>query len=195
MNLIKKIKSTKFGQRIKKIILASGFFIPFLILFFIIIGYSGWQLTYIPKASCNMCHNISPYVQSYYGSDFEDNLHQEANVVCKDCHKAGLFDVIDEAVAYVIGDYQMPMRETKLSKENCLNCHRSYDSLIKQTAFFIPNPHNSPHFEEPECSECHKSHRESELLCSQCHKFDFASFASQRPIQEDFSIPLDTSVE
>jgi hypothetical protein len=187
-----KFEKIKLGfGKIKKFIFMGGFAIPFLILLFTVAGYAGWQVTYIPKASCNLCHNIQPYVTSYYNSDYEDHLHQEANVICKECHKAGLFDVLDEAVAYITNDYRNPMRETKLSQEYCLQCHRSYDSLIAQTDNLVPNPHDPPHFEEPECSECHKSHRETILLCEECHEFDFDNPQAEITAKHDVSPPGD----
>lgn len=166
--LLKKIKNLK----VPKLIYAGGFFIPFAVLLIIVVGYSGWQITYQPKYSCNICHNIQPYVESYYSSDNLDHVHQDANVGCKDCHKANLTEMAGEGFKYVTGNFQDPMRETKLSKEICLTCHRSYQVVSAKTEDLEPNPHASPHYEEAECSLCHKSHRDSVLLCDQCHQYD-----------------------
>lgn len=160
-------------SKIKKKILVGGFLVPFIILLLVIVGYSGWQLTYQPKSSCNLCHNIQPYVSSYYGSEYLDHLHQDANVGCKDCHHADLSKMVGEAITYVKGDYQDPMRETELSKDVCLTCHRSYKAVREQTDYLTPNPHESPHDANMECTTCHNSHRKSEVLCDQCHQFIF----------------------
>lgn len=162
------VKKKRFG-----FLMVGGFLIPFVILLFVILGYSGWQLTYNPKTSCNLCHNIQPYVKSYFESTYLDSAHADANVGCKDCHEASVFSVMGEGWKYITGSYKTPMREIEFSKEQCLECHRSYSSLIEQTSDLKPNPHDSPHSLEAECSTCHKSHRESTILCSQCHQVDY----------------------
>lgn len=164
----KKNPSGKF----RKLIMAGGFLIPFFILLLAGMGYGAYQLTYLPKVACNSCHNIRPYVESYFGSDHLDNLHNQANVGCKECHKASFSEMAGELVTYISGDYQVPMRETELSNETCLSCHLSYENVREKTSDLVPNPHDSPHDPNLACTTCHNSHRESELLCDQCHQFE-----------------------
>lgn len=153
-------------------LMVGGFLVPFIVLVIAVLGYGGWQLTYNPK-TCNLCHNIQPYVESYYQSENLDNVHADANVGCKECHKASVFSVVDEGWKYITGNYNSPMREIEYSKDQCLDCHRSYESLKDQTKDLQPNPHDSPHSANAECSTCHKSHRESTILCSQCHQVEY----------------------
>lgn len=149
-----------------------GFFIPFLVLLLAVVGYGAYQLTYQPRIACNTCHNIRPYVTSYFESEYMDNAHNQANVGCKECHHATIKEMARELFAYIGGDYQDPMRETEMANEDCLTCHRSYESVREQTDHLVPNPHDSPHDPNLACTTCHNAHRPSELLCAQCHQFD-----------------------
>ncbi|MBN1317679.1 MAG: cytochrome c3 family protein [Anaerolineales bacterium] len=135
-----------------------------------IAGYGMWELSFQP-GFCNGCHIIRPYVTSYQSSDNLDNVHQQANVVCKDCHHVSPVEALREVGVYIAGDYREPLPETEMAQESCLECHRSYSSLIERTSHLEPNPHDS-HFGELECSMCHKSHSESALFCQECHTWE-----------------------
>lgn len=119
---------------------------------------------------CATCHNMDSHVESFLTSSYLDNIHQQANVGCKDCHSDyTLVDEMKSIVSYVTGNYDDPMKEADYSQDGCLNCHRSYSSLAVRTSNLEPNPHSS-HLGEIDCTLCHKSHRPSEIYCSQCHQ-------------------------
>ncbi|MBI9045761.1 MAG: cytochrome c3 family protein [Anaerolineaceae bacterium] len=145
--------------------------IIFLILVVIFVPFTftkgAWEASYNPQF-CNMCHIIRPYVESYQTSGFEDNLHMEANVVCKDCHEVSMPEAIGEALTYVTFQYDDPMRPRRVSKETCLKCHRSYEEMTLRTADLERNPHDG-HWGTLECNICHKSHEASTNYCSGCH--------------------------
>jgi len=130
--------------------------------------YGVWELSYNPKF-CTLCHNIRPYVDSYYASEHTDHIHYQANVVCKECHVVSPVESLGEAWAYVTGNYDNPLSERRLGQENCLRCHRSYESLIEKTSHLERNPHDG-HWPEMECNLCHKAHRSSVDYCAQCHE-------------------------
>ena len=132
--------------------------------------YGAWELSYNP-GFCRICHIVRPYVDSYETSSHLDSLHREAGVLCKECHHVSPFEAISEVVSYITFDYETPMAPMTYGMEDCLECHRSYESLVERTAHLEPNPHNS-HFGEIECTLCHHSHQEAELLCDQCHEWD-----------------------
>ena len=148
----------------------SVFLVLFVSLGLVNAAFGAWKLTYNPDA-CRMCHIIRPYVESYYDSPHLDNVHEQAGVGCKDCHHASPTDVAGEAIAYVFGTYHNPLREARVSRQVCLECHRSYESLVERTSDLDPNPHLS-HLTELECYLCHKSHQESQLYCLQCHDYE-----------------------
>jgi hypothetical protein len=75
------------SRKIKGLIRVGGFLIPFVIVLLTAAGYGAYQLTYLPKISCNSCHNIRLYVESYYGSENLDNLHNQATVGAKNAKK------------------------------------------------------------------------------------------------------------
>jgi hypothetical protein len=80
---------------------------------------------------------------------------------------------MDELVAYVQGDFTIPLEERQFPDDFCFDCHEpnehtSYDQVIQLTAGLELNPHDS-HLGELECSTCHKMHGPSEDYCAQCH--------------------------
>jgi len=172
---------------LKAFVARRGLLILFIIIVLGDLMLAGWQLTYNPKLSCNICHTIRPYVESYYDSEFSDNAHYEADVGCKDCHAASPLESAREAFNYVAGNYENPLPESRFPNENCLRCHRSYDSLIQQTEHYtvdgvslnphaykvdteLLNPHDTDEG-EMECYYCHRSHKESPGIdyCYSCH--------------------------
>ncbi|ACD94669.1 cytochrome c3 family protein [Trichlorobacter lovleyi] len=68
------------------------------------------------------------------------------------------------------------------TNEACLSCHGSYEQLAAKTKpKHIANPadkeaHANPHESHMgpiNCTDCHRTHKPSELVCGQCHTFDF----------------------
>jgi len=124
---------------------------------------------------CATCHIIRPHYQSWAEGSLLAHEHAQEDVACLDCHESSYLEKAREGFIYLTGKYEDPMREREFSKEECLSCHehRSYEQLVELTADLDPNPHNPPHYQEMECSLCHKMHRESEIYCAQCHSFEW----------------------
>lgn len=121
---------------------------------------------------CAACHNMENHVMSYLTSNRLDNVHFQANVGCKECHSNySVKDEIKSGISFISGRYDDPMKTIQFPKEECLKCHRSYESLAQRTSDLDPNPHES-HLGEVDCSICHKSHTTSEVYCNQCHQTD-----------------------
>jgi fumarate reductase flavoprotein subunit len=89
--------------------------------------------------------------------------HATMGFACVDCHKT---DVPQSAP----------------TNEACLSCHGSYEKLAEKTRpRHIANPqdkeaHANPHDSHMgpiNCTDCHRTHKPSELVCGQCHSFDF----------------------
>ncbi|SJZ57336.1 Cytochrome c3 [Trichlorobacter thiogenes] len=67
------------------------------------------------------------------------------------------------------------------TNEACLACHESYEKLAQKTKPKKINPadkesHANPHESHMgpiNCTDCHRTHKPSELVCGQCHTFDF----------------------
>lgn len=87
--------------------------------------------------------------------------HADMDMSCADCH-------------------QVDAPEKAPTTNNCLECHDSYEELIKATAptnidpddeESRANPHDS-HMGLLDCIECHKTHVPSEFVCAECHMFD-----------------------
>ncbi len=58
-----------------------------------------------------------------------------------------------------------------VTKQQCMQCHGSYEQLGEKTANLEPNPHKS-HMGEVNCEDCHKVDKaKPELMCDQCHQF------------------------
>jgi len=124
---------------------------------------------------CATCHIIEPYYNSWKEGDLLAARHAEAGVDCLECHHKSIVAKIGEGINYLTGNYENPLKERDFSKEECLRCHEhgSYEQLVELTADLDPNPHDPPHYQEMECSFCHKMHRKSEIYCAQCHSFEW----------------------
>lgn len=57
-----------------------------------------------------------------------------------------------------------------VKSDRCEGCHGSLAKVAEKTDSGDINPHAS-HVEEAQCLECHKGHRQPQLLCDQCHEF------------------------
>jgi hypothetical protein len=92
---------------------------------------------------------------SWAGSNYTDNLHAKAGIVCTQCHGKNL-----------------PKADDTVENSHCLTCHGPMDKLAQKTEskdFKDRNPHKS-HLSEIACAVCHKGHRESQSYCLDCHK-------------------------
>ena len=78
--------------------------------------------------------------------------HARRGVACASCHEASSGE--------------------RVSMEQCLQCHDSYERLGELTRAVVPNPHVS-HLGEIRCALCHKIHGKSELYCNTCHHSKF----------------------
>jgi hypothetical protein len=135
-------------------------------------------------SACGACHFIEPYVESYYESDFLDNVHAEAEdeVKCKECHVVTLDQIVKEGRAFVTGDYELPLETTFFyEQESCLACHSledvqgaTKDDWKGRSAVYF-DPHDSPHLTGEkgyiECQWCHRAHDKSRGMtyCLGCH--------------------------
>jgi len=120
---------------------------------------------------CNTCHIIQPYHQSWESSEYMAAVHANLGIPCQSCHARPVRQSVKEFVSYyVTHDYQDPLRESRIPKEECFRCHEDYPHLAELTENPEMNPHDS-HLGEVECRLCHKAHKPSELYCAQCHEF------------------------
>jgi len=104
-------------------------------------------------ATEEVVEKMSSYFQSWAISDYLDHWHARHSVTCVDCH--GTF-----------------FPKHRLTVEQCLKCHGSYQDLAALTEDVYPtNPHDS-HLGEVRCTRCHKAHKEPALYCNKCHVFD-----------------------
>lgn len=71
-----------------------------------------------------------------------------------------------------------------VTKNQCLQCHGSYDQLAEKTAKLEPNPHKS-HLGAVNCEDCHKVDKaQPELMCNSCHKFTIRAKDSKAPAKK-----------
>ena len=159
-------------KRLKRFVAEKGWGVSLIVVlfFFLILGnaaYAMWEISSNPKF-CGICHNIRPYVDSYYTSQHTDNVHYQAGVGCKDCHVVAPQDTLGEIVSYVTGSYQTPLPEAEMPMSECFRCHRDYDVRIEKTSHLERNPHFG-HWPNMECTLCHKFHQPSVDYCGRCH--------------------------
>ena len=135
-----------------------------------------------PQFCGNTCHLMQSYVDTWTDVEETNYLaasHAKNGVTCLDCHEKTLDQQVSELVTYIHQDYRDPLRRRQFDNSMCLNCHmeenqhQSYEAIATRTADWLVeynrNPHDPPHYEDLECSTCHRSHRESEILCADCH--------------------------
>ena len=120
------------------------------------------------------------------GSDMLVVVHKEkAGADCLTCHIPTFQEQVTEVVEWTTGNYYDPLAERSIADLNaygarsdanalCMNeaCHNTTrNDLARATSALARNPHaeieGHPHFE---CSDCHKSHRQSVNACSGCHE-------------------------
>jgi cytochrome c nitrite reductase small subunit len=132
-----------------------------------------WQYHEQPQF-CATCHIMDPYLESWQASDYGAAAHAEQGVTCLNCHEPTTQQQVDELVAYVQGDFTVPLEERQFSDDFCFDCHEpnehtSREEVVQRTAGLEINPHDS-HLGEMECGTCHKMHGPSEDYCAQCHE-------------------------
>jgi hypothetical protein len=79
--------------------------------------------------------------------------HQQLGVGCEGCHA------------------EKPPA-TAVVTATCLQCHGDLAELARRTEARFPNPHTSPHEDQPglRCESCHRGHTKSENACTACHE-------------------------
>lgn len=148
---------------------------------------------------CNaICHTpMDPYVASYmdgtsvnaaqadlqYPLGVTNHKNSDQDIVCLTCHTDGIDTQIQEGLAWISGNYTLPLKLTLTVKEPgehqrsgiemCLRpeCHEgigSLDDLKKSTADLKRNVHDS-HNGDQDCTTCHQQHEQSVVMCTQCH--------------------------
>lgn len=112
--------------------------------------------------------------------------HKEAaGMTCLSCHVPTMGQQVTEGFLWVSGNYDYPLDERSLTDLNhylqaedesefCTNdsCHNmTRDDLAHATSSYGKrNPHvTEVNHIQMECSDCHKSHRQSVNACSRCH--------------------------
>lgn len=140
------------------------------------IGFFVWHEQ--PSFCSAICHEpMDSYVDGYYSNDSSilASTHQKSNVACLQCHEANLGDQVTEGVAWVSGNYSVPLEKRDLASENtCLKsgCHdMTREELTQKTANLERNPHDwSIHGTlEYECGDCHSMHGSQVDQCAGCH--------------------------
>jgi len=133
-------------------------------------GVGLWEYHEQPQF-CATCHVMEPYLESWEHNSLLANTHAQEDIDCLECHEPTIQQQVNELVAFVTNDYEVPLKELKVPQEECLACHEhgSYDELVEATAYMERNPHDS-HYGEMECRLCHKMHKPSVDYCSQCHE-------------------------
>lgn len=96
---------------------------------------------------------LAAYYKSWESSGYLDHKHALKEIGCVVCHAA-------------------PIPKEGLSKEQCLECHGSYEEVAKKAPIHVMAIHSHFSDQEVECNSCHKAHKKSVLICNECHHFD-----------------------
>ena len=173
-------------------------------------GVGLWIWHEQPSFCAAICHTpMDPYLVTYeqengqagvdkWGNPVTNTAgmlcvtHAAEGLTCMKCHVPTLSEQVNEAVAWISGNYTvvsnptwgMVLQETDLKKlvtargiepdafcltEGCHEVTRGAE-LVALTADLSSsrNPHSMPH-QELACSDCHKAHRASINQCASCH--------------------------
>ncbi|MDR2492325.1 MAG: cytochrome c3 family protein [Coriobacteriales bacterium] len=200
-SLIVEDKPKKKRSKVKIVILS-------VVIVFVVLlgaGFGGYTVFHSNPAFCNfICHTpMDPYVASYVdGISVRPNqqgkalaglgvvVHRDSdqNVNCLTCHDASLEEQIREGIAWVTGDYSVPLYKSedhislvtneatapneRMGAEFCLRegCHSvtTVEELKASTASQVRNPHDCPHTTY-DCGSCHNMHEQSVMQCASCH--------------------------
>ncbi len=142
----------------------------------LVVGVAGGSyLVHLSNTSpefCATCHIMDRNVTSYLTSTDLDNLHQQANVGCKDCHDYPIPAEIRSGFNFIFGNYTVDengdLLQVTYDDDMCLHCHISPEFVSTATDFLSKNPHNS-HNGMMSCKTCHVSHGAQIDYCAQCH--------------------------
>lgn len=142
----------------------------------LVVGVAGGSyLVHLSNTSpefCATCHIMDRNVTSYLTSTDLDNLHQQANVGCKDCHDYPIPAEIRSGFNFIFGNYTVDengdLLQVTYDDDMCLHCHISPEFVATATDFLSKNPHNS-HNGMMSCKTCHVSHGAQIDYCAQCH--------------------------
>lgn len=162
---------------------------------------AGFFVWHEQPSFCNaICHTpMDPYLPTFasepgqasmdkWGNDVANAsgmlsaTHRVEGKTCMSCHVPTIGEQMSEGVAWVSGNYYVPLEEKDLTQlveargleadQFCLNesCHNlTREDLVAATADKGDyNPHVAQHTELT-CSSCHKAHRASVNACTQCH--------------------------
>ncbi len=138
-------------------------------------GAAGGYMVHLSNTSpefCATCHIMEPNVTSYLTSTDLDNVHEQANVGCKECHDYPVSAEVSSGVKFLLGNYVVGTDGKLLPRtydnDMCLKCHISYEHVATLTDFLAKNPHQNHNGQLP-CKTCHVSHGAQIDYCSQCH--------------------------
>lgn len=155
----------------KRIVLVA---IIVIVLVLVALGVGGWTYHGQPRFCSDLCHIMSPYLESWNGSDYGAGVHAAEGVTCLDCHEPTIAEQMNELLVFVKGDYTVPLEQLEVSDEFCYDCHLmdehgDKDQVVERTAELERNPHESHLLGEFSCSDCHHMHKPSEDQCTECH--------------------------
>jgi len=80
--------------------------------------------------------------------------HNDANVICHDCHTPTIGEQLNEVRMYVIGDFEMPAKQRGFKNEQCTSCHKIADIRKKTAHYGLSNPHKGTHNKANEMLQC-----------------------------------------
>src|SRR5438552_11981662 len=58
---------------------------------------------------CSSCHIMEPYYNSWKSSAFPAHTHEQAGMVCQDCHEVTMKAAIREIASNVTSHYHLPL--------------------------------------------------------------------------------------
>ncbi len=165
--------------------------IPVVVVLGIVVGAAAASAHFAGNpAACGDCHLMQPYVQSYFNSNYLDNVHSSGNtaVKCVDCHQQSVVQKAGELVAYIRGTSSVSLQDVN-TQAACLSCHpiQQVIDAVKSNPEYADNPGLSYHLnaanakacanpraELVECQDCHKSHDAPVNYCANCHQSNFS---------------------
>ena len=103
-----------------------------IVLVLVALGVGGWTYHAQPRFCSDLCHIMSPYLESWNGSDYGAGVHSAEGVTCLDCHEPTIGEQMNELLVFVKGDYTVPLEELEVSDEFCYDCHLSDEPENKE---------------------------------------------------------------
>ena len=92
---------------------------------------------------------------SWASSNYTDNLHARAGIMCSQCHGKDIAKADDT-----------------VDNSRCLTCHGPMDTLIMKSETNEFNNRTPPksHLGTVACTLCHHAHGKSKVYCLSCHR-------------------------